>query len=233
MKVSQENSQNLLELENENKNQDKLESFEKNIENLSHTLINLKSKCSNDDYVLITNDNLHFDHNLENVNLQKGFSSISKICNYLKEDLKVSIDDVKIHTNINEYYQEIIKEITLNNNDSSHIDLNLKIPLDNEEIFTKFEAIKGKEIINSKIIEKEKGEEKFSDDLAEGNIPIIIKQDIQNNSLDLIFGNLPEKEKFKIKIYSLKMNKPEDSSLNSHLNPIFYLQYVELIFHQL
>ena len=115
-----------------------------------------------------------------------------------EEAIKISVNEeenkeetIYIQSDVNEFYA--ITQITqyYKNNNNKPIELNIIYPLRKEINFRKFSIkINGKKSV-SKIFEKEKANEKYSDAIASGNIGIISKYAEEDpNCYSLNIGNI-------------------------------------------
>ena len=115
-----------------------------------------------------------------------------------EEVIKININEeenkeetIYIQSDINEFYA--ITQVTqfYKNNNNKSVELNIIYPLRKEINFKKFTInINGKKSF-SKIFEKEKAEEKYSDSIASGNVGILSKYVEEDpNSYSITLGNV-------------------------------------------
>ena len=115
-----------------------------------------------------------------------------------EEIIKINIEEednkeetIYINSNVNELYA--ITQVTqyYKNNNDRPVELSIIYPLKKEIIFRKFTInVNGKKSY-SKIFEKEKAEEKYSDAMASGNIGIFAKyKEKESNSYSINIGNV-------------------------------------------
>ena len=99
---------------------------------------------------------------------------------------------VKINSYINEVM--VLSEVTqyFKNNSNSPIELSIELPELINCIITKFEMILDDQKIVSKILEKEKAEEKYNDAIASGNTGFISYS--KDNKTTVCLGNVPSKK---------------------------------------
>ena len=97
---------------------------------------------------------------------------------------------VKIEADFNEFYG--ITKVTQNyrNQTDKPIELNLTIPLRPEIQFNKFRVQLDDKIIVSRILDKEKAEEKYIDSIAQGNTGIISSYNEKQYAYHINLGNL-------------------------------------------
>ena len=90
------------------------------------------------------------------------------------------------------------------------IEISIDIPLNPEIQLNKFIAKIGKKICISKIIAKEKAEEKYNDAIAKGNTGIITKYNEKSNSYTISIGNLLQNKTLEIKSYFIQFLTSND-----------------------
>ena len=107
-------------------------------------------------------------------------------------DYKVNVE---IHSQVNELFSKTKVIQKFRNPDDNPLELKVYVYKNNMIIFSSFTAQIGDSIkVKSKVILKEKAEEKFSDAIASGNAAINVYEDSYNNRLVLNMGNIPPKE---------------------------------------
>jgi len=110
----------------------------------------------------------------------------------MKNDYKVSVE---IDSHVNELFS--ITKVTqrFKNPESNPLELRIFIYKKKDIIFSSFSAQIGDSIkVKSKVIKKNKAEEKFGDAIASGNAAIYVSEDSYNNRIILNMGNIPPKE---------------------------------------
>ena len=141
--------------------------------------------------------------------------------NKINLETTLCINTINIESSINELYSETKTSIKMINlNDTSKVELKMKLPLAKNSVLQKFEAIKNNQKIVSKIYKKEKAEEKFSDAIAQGNMGLIttIKED-KPEEVEVNIGNLEPKETIEFILYSVDLNSTVDKSICFTYNP--------------
>ena len=113
-------------------------------------------------------------------------------------------DKIIVNTYSNEIYSKI--EVTLHyiNKEEDPIELIIEIPIRTELIFDSFIAKIKDKIIKSKIVEKEKGEEKYNDAIAKGNTGVVTSYNLEEKLYSVKIGNLPSKEILELKCYFIQ-----------------------------
>ena len=114
------------------------------------------------------------------------------IINIDEEDNKE--DTIYINSIVNEFYAKTEVTQYYKNNNNKPVELSIIYPLKKEINFKKFSInINGKKSV-SKIFEKEKVEEKYSDAIASGNVGIFSKYNKEDsNSYSITIGNIEPK----------------------------------------
>ncbi len=123
---------------------------------------------------------------------------------------KIEENLVKINVELNEFYAKTeINQIYINPL-KNPLELILKFPYDSSVQFSKFTLeINGKKTI-SKVIEKEKGKEKYNDALASGNTGAISYQ--KDNYIEVNIGNIGPKNIVTLTTEYIQFLKSEDMS---------------------
>ena len=108
----------------------------------------------------------------------------------------MSLNDniIYVSTNLNELYSESIITQSFTNKTKNSIELILTIPIYSDILISQFTIKIGENEGISKIIEKEKSKEKYTDSISEGNTSVISYSDDEKN-LTFIIGNILPKEK--------------------------------------
>ena len=114
------------------------------------------------------------------------------------------MNETRLLIHINEIFAttEVIENYE--NNSNSPIELIIEIPIRTEIIFDHFIARIKDKVIRSKIIESEKGEEKYNDAIAKGNTGITSTYNIEEKLYILKIGNILPKENLELKIYFIQ-----------------------------
>ena len=111
-------------------------------------------------------------------------------------DYKVSVE---ICSQVNELFSKTIVSQIFKNPDTNPLELKIYIYKKEDIIFSSFSAKIGDLIkVRSKVIKKEKAEEKYNDTIASGNAAIYVYEDIYNNRIILNMGNIPPKEEIEL-----------------------------------
>ena len=101
---------------------------------------------------------------------------------------------MKSITYINEIFSRTEVELSYENNKENPVEIIVEVPMRSEIIF-KHLTIKIKDkIIETKVIESNKAEEKYNDAIASGNTGIASSYDMDKKVCSLKIGNLPENE---------------------------------------
>lgn len=111
-----------------------------------------------------------------------------------------------INCSINEIYAVTEIKQTFTNKQQKNIELSIRFPIKEEIQLNKFVVFKGEEIILSKVMDKEKAIEKYSDSIAEGNTGIISSYNNDNLTYDINIGNLLPHEKIELVSYYFPEN---------------------------
>ena len=124
-----------------------------------------------------------------------------------------SLDNViLIRSNVNEIFAstEVIQHFT-NPLDQS-IELSIHFPIKEELSLSKFVVSIDNQIVLSKIMPKEKAEEKYSDTIASGNTGFISKYEEESKTYSVNIGNLKPKQKVKLDSIFMQMIGAQDLS---------------------
>ena len=101
---------------------------------------------------------------------------------------------MKSITYINEIYTRTEVDLSYKNNEENPVEIIVEVPMRSEIIFSKL-IIKIKDkIIEAKVIESTRAEEKYNDAISSGNTGIASSYDINKKVCSLKIGNLPPKE---------------------------------------
>ena len=136
----------------------------------------------------------------------------------------MSLNDntIYVSTNLNELYSESTITQTFTNESKNSIELILTIPIYSDILISQFTIKIGENEAISKIIEKEKGKEKYSDSIAEGNTGVFSYSDDEKN-LTFVIGNILPKEKIVLSTIFLQ-------SINSYDKSYEYKMYFDFPF---
>ena len=102
----------------------------------------------------------------------------------------------EIDSKVNELYSKTFITQKLENDSENPLELKIYVYKKENCIFSSFSAKIGDSItVKSKVIEKEKGEEKYSDSVSSGNAAIFVSNDPTNDNRIIInMGNIPPKQ---------------------------------------
>ena len=129
---------------------------------------------------------------------------------YLKELNKIELDLITINSELNEFYAKTNIVQYFKNFSKSPIELKLKFPYSSSVQFSKFTLeMKNKKII-SKVLDKEKAEEKYTDAVAKGNTGVI--SSIKGKYINVTIGNIPPGELIKLTSEFIQFLDSEDMS---------------------
>ena len=99
-------------------------------------------------------------------------------------------NSIIIESTINEYFAITKVKQTYKNKTENPLELGIVIPLIKENLFSKFTVLMNNQTIISKVLEKEKAEEKYSDAIAKGNIGVIASYLNDESNYAINIGNL-------------------------------------------
>ena len=133
--------------------------------------------------------------------------------------MSLNDDIIYVSTNLNELYSESIITQTFTNETKNSIELILTIPIYSDILISQFTIKIGENEGISKIIEKEKSKEKYTDSISEGNTSVISYSDDEKN-LTFIIGNILPKEKIILSTTFLQ-------SINSYDKSYEYKMYFD------
>ena len=100
--------------------------------------------------------------------------------------------NVEIESEVNKLYSKtnVIQKFT--NPESNPLELKIYVYKKNDIIFSSFSAQIGNSIkVKSKVIKKEKAEEKYTDSISSGNAAIYVYEDKYANRIVINMGNIP------------------------------------------
>ena len=108
----------------------------------------------------------------------------------------MSKEEVQINSFVNELYAKTKVTQKIRNETENPLELKIYFNEDKKSLFTSFSAELGDLIkVKSKIIKKEKAEEKYADNISSGNSAIFVCRDpYDENKIIINMGNLPPKQ---------------------------------------
>ena len=138
-------------------------------------------------------------------------------------------DTIYLTSNINEIFAttEITQYFT-NLLDNS-IELSISFPIKEEINITKFIVTMDEKVFISKVIHKEKAEEKYNDTIASGNIALISNYDDNMTDYMVNIGNIAPKQKIKLNTIFIQMIGSQDMSYEFDIMekyPTFHYQEI-------
>ena len=121
-------------------------------------------------------------------------------------------DTIYLNSYINEIYAttEIVQYFT--NPLDNAIELSISFPIKEEINLTKFVVTIGEKMVLSKVMSKEKAEEKYTDSIASGNQGFISRYDEQMTNYSVNIGNINPKQKIKLNTIFIQMIGSQDMS---------------------
>ena len=129
---------------------------------------------------------------------------------YLNELNKIDLNLVQIETELNEFYAKTnVIQYYLNNLDKP-IDLIIKFPNNSKIQFSKFTLEMNNKKVISKVIDKIKAEEKYTDAIASGNTGAFSSKEL--NEIKVNIGNIPGKSIVKLTSEFIQFLNIEDMS---------------------
>jgi len=109
-----------------------------------------------------------------------------------------------VNTYSNEIYSKTEVILNYTNSKDNPIELIIEIPIRTQLIFESFTAKIKDRIIKSKIMDKEKAEEKYNDAIAQGNTGLTTSYKLDEKLYEVKIGNLPAKESLELKCYFIQ-----------------------------
>ena len=125
-------------------------------------------------------------------------------------DLVAYVNELIIETEVTQYFK---------NTKNSPVELQMTIPKLSNNNLTKFEMIMKNQKVISKLIEKEKAKEKYTDTIATGNYGFISYN--SNEETTICLGNIPPYEEIKLKSYFFGHIISKDYSYQASFPTIF------------
>ena len=110
------------------------------------------------------------------------------------------------------------------------IELTIFFPIKEEINLSKFVVSMDDKIILSKILPKEKAEEKYNDSVASGNVGVLSKYEEKNDAYSVNIGNLQPKKQIKLTSIFIQMIGAKDISyelIMMEKYPSFYYKELE------
>ena len=102
---------------------------------------------------------------------------------------------VEINSQVNELFIKTILTQKLKNESENPIELQIFVNKNKNSIFSSFTAKIGEAIeVKSKVIQKSKAEEKYTDNISLGNAAIFVTYDSYWDRVIINMGNIPPKE---------------------------------------
>ena len=135
------------------------------------------------------------------------------------KELNDKFDTINIITNINELIVQTEVTQYFKNTKNSPIELQMTIPKLSNNNLTKFEMTKRDQKVISKLIEKRKAEEKYTDTIASGNYGLLSYSSKEETTIFL--GNIPPNEEITLKTYFFGHIISKDYSYQASFPVIF------------
>ena len=121
-------------------------------------------------------------------------------------------DTIYLNSNVNEIYASTELTQYFSNPLDNDIELTISFPIKEEISLTKFVVIIDEKVVLSKVMAKEKAEEKYNDSIASGNQGFISTYDEQMNNYSVNIGNINPKQKIKLNTIFIQMIGSQDMS---------------------
>ena len=121
-------------------------------------------------------------------------------------------DTIYLNSQVNEIFAttELIQFFT--NPLDNAIELSISFPIKEEISLTKFVVTIGEKMVISKVMKKEKAEEKYEDSIASGNQGFISRYNEEMTSYTVNIGNINPKQKVKLNAIFIQMIGSQDMS---------------------
>ena len=150
--------------------------------------------------------------NIKNLSLEleKRTEEELKDDTYLKELNKIDLNLITINSELNEFYAKTNIIQYYKNYSNNPIELILKFPYSSDVQFSKFTLEMQNKKIISKVLNKEKAEEKYNDAIAKGNTGVI--SSIKDKYINVTIGNIPPGELIKLTTEFIQFLISEDMS---------------------
>ena len=117
--------------------------------------------------------------------------------------LSSKVNEIYATTELTQYFTNTLEEA---------IELTILFPIKDEISLSKFVVAIGDKIVLSKVMPKEKAEEKYNDVIASGNVGVISEYEEESKAYSVNIGNLKPKEKIKLNSIFLQMIGAQDLS---------------------
>ena len=121
-------------------------------------------------------------------------------------------DTIYLNSNINEIFATTELTQYFTNPLDNAIELSISFPIKEEINLTKFVVTIGEKIVISKVMAKEKAEEKYNDSVASGNTGFISRYDEEMSNYSVNIGNINPKQKIKLNTIFIQMIGSQDMS---------------------
>ena len=121
-------------------------------------------------------------------------------------------DTIYLHSQINEVYATTELTQYFTNPLDNAIELSISFPIKEEINLTKFIVTIGEKTVASKIMAKEKAEEKYNDTLVSGNTGFISSFNDQMTNYSVNVGNIKPKQKIKLNSFFIQTIEAQDMS---------------------
>ena len=121
-------------------------------------------------------------------------------------------DTIYINSNVNEIYATTELTQFFTNPLDNAIELLISFPIKEEINLTRFVVTIGDKVVLSKVMPKEKAEEKYTDSMASGNQGFISRYDEEMTSYSVNIGNINPKQKIKLDAIFIQMIGSQDMS---------------------
>ena len=121
-------------------------------------------------------------------------------------------DTVYLSSEINEIFATTEVTQYFTNELENPIELTILFPIIEKLSLSKFVVTIDKKIIVSKVMPKEKAEEKYNDSLASGNVGFISRYQEDNKAYSVNIGNLQPKKRIELKSVFIQMIDSNDLS---------------------
>ena len=122
------------------------------------------------------------------------------------------LNTVFIESEVNEVYASTEAKQTFINPLDKPIELSINFPIKEEIQLSRFQVTINNKVVISRVLEKEKAKEKYSDSIADGNVGILGSYEEKSYSYNVRIGNIKPKDKVVLITYYLQMITSEDMS---------------------
>ena len=145
-----------------------------------------------------------------NIEIEKRTEAELKDQSYLNELKKIDPSIILINTELNEFYAKTIITQYYKNYSNNPIELILKFPYNPSVQFSQFTLEMNNKLVVSKVLDKEKAEEKYNDDIAKGNVGAV--SSIKDKNINVTIGNIEGGELIKLTTEFIQFLNTEDMS---------------------